>query len=397
MDELLRKTVAEILPEIVELRHELHQHPEIRFEEVWTAGRVARFLDQAAIPYQQGLAKGTGIVATIQGGAGNHANGVVALRADMDALEIHEETGLPYASQVPNRMHACGHDGHTACLCGVAKVLARHKDRLPGVVKLLFQPAEEVAGGARFMIEDGALDGVDAIFAFHGWPSIPLGQVAIKSGCLMAGAQDFRIVVRGAGCHAADPAAGIDPIVPAAHIVTALQSIVSREIDPRETGVVTIAMIQAGHATNIIPETAELRGTLRSLEPKLQEKLAATLERIAVETARAYRATAEVELGQHPYPPLHNDPAMSGLVRETVIEALGNDKLIELDVPCMASEDFAFYLQRVPGAFFYLGLNPDPAHPYPPLHSARYDFPDAAIPTAVRLLSRLTLRFLHRP
>ncbi len=389
----LTKTIEGIIPEIIALRHEIHQHPEIRFEERWTSDRIAQFLDQAGIEYQRGYGRGTGIVATLRG-VGSRT---VALRADMDALEIQEETGLPYASQIPYRMHACGHDGHAACLCGAAQVLARHKVELFGTVKFIFQPAEEMAGGGRLMVEQGVLEDVDAAFALHGWPSIPVGHVALKPGWIMAGAQDFRILVRGAGCHGADPRSGIDPVVPAAHITTALHTIVGREINPWETAVVTVSIIQAGHATNIIPEVAELQGTIRTLTPQLQQTVAESVRRMAKDIARAFRASAEIELGGEPYPPLYNDPTMTEFVRRAVVEELGKERLVDLEAPCMASEDFAFYLQRVPGVFMYLGVNPEPEKPYPPLHSPRYNFPDEAIPPGIRLLSALAIRFLSCP
>lgn len=388
----LDATILEILPELVELRHELHRHPEIRFQEHWTSDRVARFLDEAGVPYRRGYAKGTGIVATIEGKGPRS----VALRADMDALELQEETGLPYASETPGRMHACGHDGHTTCLCGTAKVLQRYRDRLHGTVRLIFQPAEEQAAGARFMLREGALDGVAAAFALHAGPALPVGAVGLKDGWLMASADWFHITVRGVGCHGADPAAGVDPVVTAAHIATALQTVVSREIDPWEPAVVTVAQIQAGHATNIIPDSARMAGTYRSFRPEVQARIRAAVQRVAENVAAAFRACVDVKFGgEEIYPALYNDPAMTNFVRETVAEALGPDKLVELEHPIMAAEDFAYYLQQVPGAFVFLGNNPDPATTAPPLHSSRFDFRDEAIPAGVKLLSSLALRFLQ--
>ncbi|MBI4559094.1 MAG: amidohydrolase [Candidatus Hydrogenedentes bacterium] len=392
MDEI-RHTITRTVPEIMALRRELHEHPEIRFEEQWTSDRVAQFLDEARIPHQRGYAKGTGIVATIRG----EGHKTVLLRADMDALEIREETGLPYASRIPDRMHACGHDGHTACLCGVAKALAEHQDLLKGAVKLVFQPAEEQAAGGRFMVEEGVLDDVDAAFALHAWPTLPAGKIGIRPGWMMAGADWFRIKVRGVGCHGADPAAGVDPILVSAHITTALQSIVSREIDPWEAGVVTVARIQAGMATNIIPETALLEGTYRSLRPEIHAKLAEAIQRVAEHTARAHRASATVGFGERRYPALYNDPAMAALVAETGREVLGADNVVEIEQPCMASEDFAFYLQKVPGTLICLGIAPPAGAPSPPLHSPRFNFNDDAIPTAMRLLCGLVERVLGQP
>jgi len=269
----LSGAVDGIIDEIVTLRHELHQHPEIRFEEHWTAQRIGRFLDQAKIPFSGGFAGGTGIVATLPAVGGK----TVALRADMDGLELDEQTGLEYASQIPHRMHACGHDGHVACLCGAAKVLARRRAQRDRTVKFIFQPAEELGAGGRRMVAEGVLDGVDAAFALHAWPDLPVGCIGLKSGPMMASADWFRIDVTGKGCHAADPASGVDPVVVAAHITTALQTIVSREVDPRDAAVVTVGRIQAGVATNIIPDTARLEGTFRTLSSGVRDAIAAAM------------------------------------------------------------------------------------------------------------------------
>ena len=382
-----------VLPKIIQLRHELHQHPEIRFEEYWTSDRIATFLEGEGISLERGFARGTGIVAEIHGA---QPGPTVALRADMDALEIQEQSGLLYASQFPNRMHACGHDGHSATLCGVALVLQHLDGQFPGRIRLIFQPAEEIAAGGRLIVEEGVLDDVDVAFALHGWPDLAVGQVATRPGWLMAGARDFSITVNGAGCHGADPAVGIDPVVVAAHIITSLQTIVSREINPWEAGVVTVGMLQAGHTTNIIPDTAKLSGTFRSIRPDLLDAIKQSIERIAVNTAHAFRAQATVEFGNVAYPPLHNDPETTQLACEILRETLGTDNVLELDAPVMAAEDFAYYLQKVPGVFLYVGVNPTSGQPYPPLHNARYDFSDEALPIAMHTLASLTLGFLIR-
>jgi amidohydrolase len=392
MSQAIRQTVQSILPEIQALRHELHQRPEIRFEEKWTSDRIASFLDSLNIPFRRGLAKGTGILATIDGGPGP----CVALRTDIDALEIQEETGLPYASTIPNRMHACGHDGHMAILCGVAKTLAKHRDKIRGSVRLLFQPAEEIAGGARFMVEDGALDGVNAIFGLHGWPTVPLGGIGVKNGYLMASAQDFRIIVRGKGCHGADPAAGIDPILVAAHIITALQSLVSRGINPYECGVVTVAILRAGQATNIIPETAELSGTYRWFDESVGKTLRTGIERIATQVAAAFGATVTVTLTNVTYPPVCNDSAMTDHARAVIREVLGVNGAIEIETATMGAEDFAYYLQRVPGSFVWLGINPSSDEAYPSLHSPRFNFNDDAIPIGMEVMCRLAIDYLAK-
>ncbi|MDZ4858187.1 MAG: M20 family metallopeptidase [Candidatus Hydrogenedentes bacterium] len=392
MNDALSKTINTITPEIASLRHELHEHPEIRFEEIWTSDRIAKFLDTTGVPYQRGFAKGTGIVATLQGGAPGKT---VLLRADMDALEIQEETGLPYASKIPERMHACGHDGHSACLCGVVKTLAAHRDRIKGTVKFVFQPGEEEAAGGRLIVEEGVLDGVDAAFALHGWPTLPIGHIGIRPGAMLAGAGVFKMIVHGKGCHAADPAAGVDPIVAGAHIVTALQSVVSREINPWDAGVVSVTKFHGGTATNITPESAVLEGTYRSLNDAIHQQIEDSIRRIAEQTAAAMRATVEVRFSENRYPVLFNDPDMTQFVIRAGHDLFGEYNVTEFDAPYMGAEDFSYYLQKAPGAFVCLGVNPNPGAPYPPLHNPKYDFGDAPIPVAMRLMSNLALRFLE--
>lgn len=388
----MREFIEQQLPELIDLRHELHTHPEIRFEEKWTSDRIARFLDGEGISYTRGHAKGTGIVAHIKG-AGMRT---VALRSDMDALEIEEDTGLPYSSIIPERMHACGHDGHMTCLCGVARVLNERRDSLKGNVKLIFQPAEEQAAGGRLIVEEGILDDVDAVFALHCWPSLPVGQVGIKGGAAMASADFFRIEIRGEGCHAADPASGVDPVLVAGHVLTGLQSIVSRETNPWDAAVISVAKIQAGHASNVIPETATMEGTFRALTTKVRDHIFDAIPRIAEHTAKAHRAEAVVYFDGEPYPFLNNDAEMSAFAKETVRDVFGSDRLYEPKFASMASEDFAFYLQKVPGAFLFLGNNPDPSTRYPGLHSPHFNFCDDALPYGIELLSSLALRYLNQ-
>lgn len=386
----IRATIEQLAPAIVALRHELHQHPEIRFEEHWTSDRVAAFLDEAGIPFTRGHARGTGIVATIAG-PGERA---VAIRADMDALEIQEETGLDYASRIPNRMHACGHDGHTAMLCGAARALWEHRNELNGTVKCIFQPAEEIAAGGRFIVEEGLLDGVGAAFALHCWPGLPCGQVAIGSGPVMASADFFRIVVRGKGGHAANPGATIDPVAVAAHIITALQTIASRETDPWGAVVVSVARVEAGIASNSIPDTAILEGTFRALSPETRDHTAAALDRIAVNVARAFRAEATVETQGPGYPVLVNDAAMSAFAHETARRRFGESGVLPVPHPYMTAEDFAYYLQAVPGAFVFLGNDTPDATDPPSLHSPHFVFNDAAVPAGIKTLAYLASDYL---
>jgi len=387
----IQSTVAGITPELVSLRRELHQHPEIRFEERWTSDRISQFLTETGIPHTRGHAKGTGIVGTIAGGGGK----TVALRADMDALEIEEETGLPYASLIPERMHACGHDGHTAMLCGAAKALWLHREQLAGDVRLIFQPAEEQAAGGRLIVNEGLLDGVDAVFALHSWPDIPVGQVGVVDGCAMASADYFCVEIHGRGGHGADPAAAIDPIIPAAQMVLALQTIVSRETDPWESAVVSIARIEAGNASNVIPGSAQIDGTYRALKPEVRARTARAIERIARGIGEAFRVRVEVFVGEDGYPTLHNHPAMAAFARETAAALHGEKVIFPVAHPYMTAEDFAFYLQRVPGAFIFLGTRPQGAVESPSLHSPRFDFNDDALPVGAGLLAGIAARFVN--
>lgn len=388
----MRETIAALVPEITALRHEFHGHPEIRFEEAWTSDRIAAFLEEAGIPFERGYAKGTGIVATLAG----EGRRCVALRSDIDALEIEEKTGLPYASKIPHRMHACGHDGHMACLCGVAKTLAAHRDELGGTVKFIFQPAEELGAGGRYMVEEGALEGVDAVFALHTWPTLPVGKLMVGAGLVMASTDMFTIEVTGKGGHAANPGTFVDPGLIAAHIVVGLQSIVSREMHPREAGVVSVTRIASGTNLNVIPDVAVLEGTIRALDSQRRGQMIESLERIALSTAEAFGGTASVRMHDTGYPPLYNDPAMSEFAGSMITEQFGEGALLTMEHPYMVSEDFAFYLEKVPGAYFFLGNDAAGAVGPPLLHSPQFNFNDEAIPVAIETMTKIAVDFLER-
>ncbi len=388
----MQSALDSILPEICALRHELHQHPEIRFQEHWTSSRITTYLEALGIPYESGFAKGTGIVATLQGEAGP----TVALRADMDALEITEATGLPYTSHNEGYMHACGHDGHMAILCGVAKVLGTASP-LHGTVKLIFQPAEEMAAGGKLMVEEGALDGVEAAFALHGWPGLAQGKVGLRSGPIMASGDFFEVTIHGRGGHAANPGSTIDPIFIAAQIITALQGLVSRELNPWDAGVISVTQIQGGTAGNIIPDTARLGGTFRALSPALRTQLWEGIQRVCTQVATSFRASVEVRLTVEPYPPLNNHPGLTAFSERVLSKALGREALYPVDHPFMTSEDFAFYAQKVPSTFLFLGTDApgdtDPAQ----LHTDTFDFNDAALPIGITSLVSLACGFLQNP
>jgi len=374
----IKGEIGAILPEILRFRRELHQHPEIRFQERWTSEKVKAYLSRLPVAVKDGFAGGTGIVGEI----GPRKSRLIALRADMDALEIQEATGLPYASQVPGCMHACGHDGHMAMLCGVAALIARHADALKCRVRFIFQPGEEMGRGGRRMVEEGVLEGVDAVFGMHGWPAISVGKMGVRRGIAMAGADWFKITVHGKGCHGAAPDMGVDPVVVAAHMVVGLQSIVSRELNPCEPAVVSVGRLTAGEADNSIPETAEISGTFRTFSAETRETVCAAIKRIVKGLADTYRAQATVTFEENVYVPLRNDPAMSEFACQALRKGLGEDFVLEPEYPSMAAEDFAYYLERVPGAFLWLGTGREQGET-PALHSPEYDFNDEAIASGI--------------
>lgn len=389
----IETSVRDILPSITALRHDLHACPELGYEEHETGRRVLSELEKLpGLRIRAGVAK-TGIVATLNA---DRPGRCIALRADLDALPITEATGLPYASRNPGRMHACGHDGHMSCLVGAATVLSRLAPDLPGKVKFIFQPAEEGGGGGAAMCDAGVLDDpkVDAIFALHGWPDVDLGCVELSAGPTMASTDRWTLTVQGIGAHAAFPHKGVDPIVVASHIVTALQTIVSRTIDPLDSAVVTVAKFHAGTAANIISEKAELEGTMRALNPEVRSKVRTRIEEIATRTAAAFGATAEIAFGRG-YPVTMNDPACAKLVAVTAAEVLGSARVSTQARPSMGAEDFSFFAERVPATYWRLGVGQCPSAQRPMLHQPTYNFPDAALETGIRMHCEVAARFLR--
>ncbi len=382
---------------MTEIRHDLHQHPELGYQETYTSKQVCKELSRLGIEHKAGYAGGTGVVGLIHGKAATGGAGrCVALRADMDALPIMEATNLPYASKIPGVMHACGHDGHTAVLLGAAACLQSVADSFGGTIKLIFQPAEEGGCGAERMCKEGVLENpkVDGIFGLHGWPGLPVGMAATRSGVLLASVDGFTIQIRGVGGHAASPQQAVDPIICGAAMVQALQTIVSRESDPVEALVLTVSQFHAGSAFNVIPGTAEIGGTIRALARSRRDAAIVALERIARGVAEAHRCTVSIEyFGRTPS--TTNTPELAEFVHRTTVEALGEKAFMWVPKPAMWGEDFAFYLERVPGCFYVLGVQPQGRVEYPMLHNAQYDFTDAAIPVGIRMMSELALRFLQ--
>lgn len=381
----------------VALRHELHRIPELALQEFKTAELIRRQLAACGVKFTAGVEKApTATIAHI----GDESKPCIALRADIDALPITEQTGLPYTSEHAGRMHACGHDGHTAILLTVAKILSQITDQLDVCIKLIFQPAEEAVGGARHLCSAGVLNGrvgprASAIFGLHGWPTLPVGTVATKPGAIMAATDGFMAVIHGKGCHGAQPHMGRDPIVAGAEAVLSLQQVISRELDPTDTGVVTIGQFQAGQAINIIPTDARLAGTLRSITPEARQLMIRGINRRINGVAQANDCTATIDWFEG-YPATINDPAMAAYVGQIAGDALGADRFISLKKPSLTAEDFAMYLLQTPGCFFFLGVKPQSVEAYPGLHSDHYDFTDAAIPVGVKMFLSLVLGWNKR-
>jgi amidohydrolase len=378
----------------VDVRHRLHQIPELGYQEFKTAAAIRAELDVMGLAHVDGVTDApTATVAWI----GDTSKPCVALRADIDALPITEQTNLPYASTHPGRMHACGHDGHTATLLGVASVLKSIERDLPVCVKLLWQPAEEGGAGAGKLVAAGVLDGrigpkVSAIFGLHGWPGLKVGTVATKPGALLAATDNFAIDFHGSGCHGAFPHMGRDPIVTACEAVISLQMFVSREMDPTDSAVVTVGQFNAGTATNVIPDVATIEGTARTLTPNARRQIAAGIERRCAGVAAANGCTMTFEWIPG-YPPTVNDPAMADYVARVAKQTFGAERYFPVARPSMGGEDFAYYLEQVPGCFFLVGVEPPDRDGYPPLHSDRYDFTDAAITTGMRMFVELVRNF----
>lgn len=378
-------------PRIVSDRRTIHSHPEMAYEEEQTSTLVQARLRDLGIPFRAGLAK-TGVVAQIKGDKGDGP--CVLLRADMDALPIEERSGVPFASEIPGVMHACGHDAHTAMLLGAAQLLLARRSDFAGTVKLMFQPAEEGGAGAARMIEDGLLaEPVDAAFMLHVRPELEAGHVSYGGGPLLAGADAFTITVEGRGAHAARPHQSIDPVVVGAQIVIAVQTLVSREVDPTVPAVVTIGSFNAGNRSNVIADRAVLKGTIRAFDDALFAHLENRLREVVTGVASALRATARIEFEMR-YPPAVCDPAMAERLGESARALLGPDAVFHSEAQ-MGAEDFAFVLQKVPGAMLWLGVK-DPAWPDPkPLHTATFDIDESALPIGSSALAGVAIDFLQ--
>lgn len=370
--------------ELIAFRRDLHRHPELSLQESATAAKVARQLRDLGLPVKTGVG-GHGVVADMVGG---EPGPVIALRADMDALPIQEETGLPFASTVSGIMHACGHDAHTAILLGAAKLLAGREFK--GKVRLIFQGAEEINAGAKAMVEQGVLDGVDEIYGLHNLPTLPAGLVGIRRGSMMGSVDRIEIKLEGRGGHGAIPDQSVDPVVCASAIVMGLQSIVSRELSPFEPAVVTIGSIRAGEANNVIPHYAEMTGTVRTFDPRVQAGMPERIERIVKRIAEGYRCKAELAYIRQVPVLVNHEPCVEH-VESAVDRLVGAARRVEA-APTLAGEDFSVYLERVPGCFFWLGSGPqtEAEHAYG-LHHPKFTLHEECIPLGAALLASIAL------
>jgi amidohydrolase len=381
----IRTAIRDLAPRVVEWRRQIHQFPELGFKEQLTAEFISRCLSEWGIEHQTGVAK-TGVVAVV---SGSQPGPVLGIRADMDALPIQEENQVPYRSCHDGVMHACGHDGHVAIALGTAYYLSQHRDSFAGTVKFIFQPAEEGPGGAKPMIEAGALKNpdVDAMIGLHLWNNLPLGTVGVRTGALMAASELFQCTIHGKGGHGAIPHQTIDSLVVGAQIVTALQTIVSRNIDPTKSAVVTVGRFHAGTAQNVIADTAHFGGTVRYFDPAYSNLFPERIEQIIAGICQSHGATYSLEYDAL-YPPVINDPDITELVRSVALEVTETPAGVVPDCHTMGGEDMSFFLQEVPGCYFFLGsANPDKALAYPH-HHPRFDFDETALSVGVEMFVR---------
>ncbi|MFK7942486.1 MAG: M20 aminoacylase family protein [Paracoccaceae bacterium] len=377
-------SIAALAPEITEWRRDLHRHPETNYEEYRTAGVVADKLKAWGLDAVETGIGQTGVVGVLHGRSGPGGEAIL-LRADMDALPMQEEGDHEHASTIADKMHACGHDGHTAMLLGAAKHLADTRN-FDGTVYFCFQPAEEGGAGAKAMLEDGLLDRfpAKAVYGMHNRPGLPLGQFAVRPGPVMASADEFIVTVTGKGGHAAKPHLSRDPVLAGAHLVTALQSIVSRRVDPFQPAVLSICVFQAGTASNVIPDEAVLKGTIRTFDEGVYAMIRKEAERICADAGKAFGVEVSFRINGTPYPPTVNDPDRTAFVTSVLEELVGAENLVHDEYPTMGGEDFAFMANARPGAFINIG-NGDSSG----LHTTTYDFNDEAAPFGVAYWAKL--------
>ena len=379
----MMRTLAEILPGIIEVRHTLHRSPEMAGAEFETS-RASRErlagLDLEVLP----PFLGTDVVAILHGrGPGRN----VTLRADIDALRLNEETGVPHASCHEGRMHACGHDGHAAMVMGAAELLASRRDSFNGSVRFVWQPGEENRAMGRDLVEAGALESprADLVTALHGMPGLPVGVLALRDGAMMASCAHFKVTIRGRGGHSSRPHQAVDPVVAAAAVVVELQSVVSRRIDPQQAAVLSVCRIAGGELANVIPDEVVLEGTARALDMNVAAALESGLREVVDAVSRANRTNCEIDY-RLAYPVTFNAPGPTALARRVIRETVGGERFVELAESSMGAEDFAYYLQRYPGVYVKLGTGEN----CPALHNSKFDFPDAALAAGIEYLVNFT-------
>ena len=383
---------------IAAVRRDIHAHPELCFQEVRTADVVAQKLTDWGIPVHRGLGT-TGVVGIVHGRDGGKSGRAIGLRADMDALPMQEHNTFAHASQHAGKMHACGHDGHVAMLLAAAQHFAKHRN-FDGTVYLIFQPAEEGGGGAREMIKDGLFEQfpVEAVFGMHNWPGMAVGTFAASAGPVMASSNEFHIVIRGKGSHAALPHNGIDPVPVACQMVQAFQTIITRNKKPVDAGVISVTMIHTGEATNVVPDSCEIQGTVRTFTYEVLDLIERRMQEIAEHTCAAFGATVEFKFHRN-YPPTINHPAETAFAREVMAEIVGADHVLEQE-PTMGAEDFAYMLQEKPGCYAFIangdGAHREMGHGGGPcmLHNPSYDFNDDLIPLGATFWVRLAEKWL---
>jgi hippurate hydrolase len=384
--------IQDMAKEMVAVRHQIHAHPELAFEEHATSDMVAARLKEWGYEVHRGLA-GTGVVGTLKRGNGKMRLGI---RADMDALPIQETTGLPYASQFPGKMHACGHDGHTAILLAAARSIAQDP-QFDGTLNLIFQPAEEGLGGGRVMVEQGLfkLFPCDAIFALHNMPGMPEGQFGFRAGAFMPSSDTVNITVRGKGGHGSAPHLSADPVVAAAHIVVALQTVVSRNVDPREMAVISVGAIHGGEAANVIPQNVTMRLTVRAFNPEIRAMLKQRITDLVQSQAQTMGVQADVDYDWR-YPSLINDEASTAFAKQVALDWLGDKGVMPNLAPLTGSEDFSFMLQECPGCYLIVGNGQGEHHHTGGcmVHNPGYDFNDAILPIAASYWVKLVNAYL---
>ncbi len=388
----IRVAIRELQPKLVEWRRQFHQYPELGFEEILTADFVAQKLTEWGIKHQTQIAK-TGIVATIES---DNPGKVLGIRADIDALPIQEENEVSYRSQHDGIMHACGHDGHTAIALGTAYYLAQNKDKFQGTVNIIFQPAEEGPGGAKPMIEEGVLKNpdVDAIIGLHLWNNLPLNTIGVRNGALMAAVECFNFKIQGKGGHGAIPQQTVDSIVVGSQIVNALQTIVSRNISPIDSAVVTVGEFHGGTALNVIADTVKMSGTVRYFNPKLEGFIQKRIEEIIKGICQSYGAEYELDYWQL-YPALINNSRMAELVKSVALEVVETPLGVVPECQTMGGEDMSFFLQEIPGCYFFLGsANPEKSLDFPH-HHPRFDFDESVLGMGVEIFVRCVERFAN--